>query len=167
MKFNHEVHVVVCSPQKAGMHRCIKCNHHNFTLKINCVKTFYWSLGSPYKTDFIYWSTQSKPIWDWKVNPCCMPSQVTNKLFCQCAMEVRRHTPWPRVRCHGYGFTHSQFHSRRYSLRITLKYTTLVHMRCGFAWTAFHDNGAKWRSGSNSALSIMHKLCTILQLYLN
>ena len=28
---------------------------------------------------------------------------------------------------------HSQFHSRRHSLRITLKYTTLVHMRSGYA----------------------------------
>ena len=28
---------------------------------------------------------------------------------------------------------HSQFHSRWYSLHITLKYTTLVHMRSGYA----------------------------------
>ena len=53
------------------------------------------------------------------------------------AVKVRRHTPWSRVRCHGCRFTnsqfHSQFHSRRHSLRITLKYTTLVHMRSGYA----------------------------------
>ena len=51
----------------------------------------------------------------------------------QCAVEVRRHTPWSRVRCHGCWLTHSQlhsqFHSRWHSLRITLKYTTLVRMR--------------------------------------
>ena len=38
-----------------------------------------------------------------------------------------------------------KFHSRLYSLRITLKYTTLVRMHCGSAWTCIHD---KW-SGSD------------------
>ena len=50
----------------------------------------------------------------------------------------RRHTPWSRVRYHGCRFTHSKFHSRRHSLRITLKYTTLVWMRS--SWN--RDNGA-------------------------
>ena len=31
----------------------------------------------------------------------------------------------------------------QYSLRITLKFTTLVRMRSGSAWTAIHDNGAE------------------------
>ena len=44
-------------------------------------------------------------------------------------------------------FTYSQFHSRRYSLRITLKYTTLVRMRSGSAWTGIHDNGAEVMNG--------------------
>ena len=59
------------------------------------------------------------------------------------ATEVWRHTPWPLVHCHGCWFTHSQFHSRQYSLHITLKYTTLVRMRSGSVWTGIHDNGAE------------------------
>ena len=59
----------------------------------------------------------------------------------------RRHSPWPLVHCHGCWFTHSQFHSRRYSLRITLKYTTLVRMRNGSAWTGIRDN---WEEVTNS-----------------
>ena len=50
--------------------------------------------------------------------------------------------PWSRVCCHGCRFTHSQFHSRRYSLRITLKYTILVRMRISLREPARHDNGA-------------------------
>ena len=72
-------------------------------------------------------------------------------------VKVRRHTPWSRVRCHGSHecwFTHSQFHSqshsRRHSLRITLKYTTLVHMRSGYAWTMKSWQQNKWRLGFNS-----------------
>ena len=63
----------------------------------------------------------------------------------QCAIEVRHHSPWPLVRCHGLlVHAYSQFHSRRYSLRITLKYTTLVRMRSGF-----YVNLHPWqRSGS-------------------
>ena len=40
-------------------------------------------------------------------------------------------------------FTHSQFHSWRYKLRITLKYTSLVPMSSGSAWTGIHDNGVE------------------------
>ena len=50
---------------------------------------------------------------------------------------------WPFVRCHGCWFMHTQFHSRRYSLRITQKYTTLVRMHSGSAWTGIHVNGAE------------------------
>ena len=46
----------------------------------------------------------------------------------RCWSQTSRHTPWLRVRCHGCWLTH-QFHSRRHSLRIILKYTTLVRMR--------------------------------------
>ena len=75
------------------------------------------------------------------------------------AVKVRRHTPWSRVRCHGSHecwFTqsqfHSQFHSRRHSLPITLKYTTLVHMRSGYAWTMKSWQRSEWRLGFNSVL---------------
>ena len=47
---------------------------------------------------------------------------------------------------------HSQFHSRWYSLRITLKYTTLVGMRSGYVWTSIDDSGAEVTNGSNSVL---------------
>ena len=60
------------------------------------------------------------------------------KVWLAYAVKVIRHTPWSRVRCHGSHecwFTHSQFHSRRHSLCITLKYTTLVCMRSSNAWT--------------------------------
>ena len=64
----------------------------------------------------------------------------------QYAVKVRRHTPWSRVRCHGSHecwFTHRQFHSRRHSLRITLKSTTLW-CTCAVVtrepWN--HENGA-------------------------
>ena len=33
------------------------------------------------------------------------------------------------------------------SLRITLKYTTLVRMHSGSAWTCIHDNGAEVTNG--------------------
>ena len=72
-----------------------------------------------------------------------------------CAVEVRRHAPWSRVRCHGCWLTHSQFNSRRHSLRITLKYTTLVRIiACALVsrepWN--HDNGASdvWASTAYS-----------------
>ena len=68
----------------------------------------------------------------------------------QYAVGVWRHSPWPLVCCHGCWFAHSQFHSGQYSLCITLKYTTLVNMRSGSAWTGIHDNGAEWRTTSNS-----------------
>ena len=70
------------------------------------------------------------------------------------AIEVRRHTPWPLVRCHGCWFTHSQFHSRRYSLRITLKYTTLVRMRIGPREPAWHDNGAEVTNGLRQRIGL-------------
>ena len=61
------------------------------------------------------------------------------------------------VCCHGSHecwFTHrqfhSQFHSRWHSLRITLKYTTLVHMRSGYAWTMKSWQRSEWRLGFNS-----------------
>ena len=64
--------------------------------------------------------------------------------------------PWSRVRCHGCRFTHRQFHSqfhlRWQSLRITLKYTTLVHMRSGYAWTMKSWERSEWRLGFNSVL---------------
>ena len=71
-------------------------------------------------------------------------------------IEVRRHTPWSRVRCHGCWLTHSQFHSqfhsRRHSLRITLKYTTLMRMRGSYAWTMKPWQRSEWRLGFNSVL---------------
>ena len=83
-------------------------------------------------------------------------SKTTTKRFwslLQCAVEVRHHTPWPCVRCDGCWFTHSQFHSWRYSLRITLKSTTLVGMRSGYAWTQTSmTTERKWRTASNSVL---------------
>ena len=73
------------------------------------------------------------------------------------AVKVRHHTPWSRVRCHGCRFTHSkfhsQFHSRWHSLRITLKYTTLVHMRSGYAWTMKQWQWSEWHLGFNSVLA--------------
>ena len=80
----------------------------------------------------------------------------------QCAVEVRRHTPWSRVRCdsHGCWLTHSQFHSRRHSLRITLKYTTLVRMRSSYAWTMKPWQRSEWRLGFNSVYSKMFPLRT-------
>ena len=59
------------------------------------------------------------------------------------------------VRCHhGCWFTHRQFHSqfhlRWHSLRITLKYTTLVHMRSSNAWTMKSWQRSEWRLGFNS-----------------
>ena len=63
------------------------------------------------------------------------------------AVKVRRHKPWSHVRCHGCRFTHSQFHSRQHSLRITLKYTTLVQMRSGYAWTMKQWKRSEWRLG--------------------
>ena len=74
------------------------------------------------------------------------------KNLVQCAIEVRRHSPRHLVRCHGCWFTHSQFHSRRYSLRITLKSTTLVRMRSGSAWTSIHDTAAEVTNSLDSAL---------------
>ena len=71
----------------------------------------------------------------------------TSTLFYVYAVGVWRHSPGPFVRCHECCFTHSQFHSRRYSLRITLKYTTLVRMRSGSAWTGINDNGAEVTNG--------------------
>ena len=65
----------------------------------------------------------------------------------QCAVGVWGHSPRPLVRCHGCWFTHSQFHSRRLSLRITLKSTTLVCMRSRSAWTGIDDNGAEVTNG--------------------
>ena len=38
------------------------------------------------------------------------------------------------------------------SLLITLKYTTLVHMRSGYAWTMKSWQRSEWRLGSNSVL---------------
>ena len=75
----------------------------------------------------------------------------------QYAVKVRRHTPWSRVRCQGCRFTHrqfhSKFHSRRHSFRITLKYTTLVCMRSGNAWTMKPWQRSEWRLGFNSVFS--------------
>ena len=75
------------------------------------------------------------------------------------AVKVRCHTPLSHVRCHGSHecwFTHSQFHSqfhlRWHSLRITLKYTTLVHMHSGYAWTMKSWQWSEWRLGFNSVL---------------
>ena len=45
---------------------------------------------------------------------------------------------------------HSQFHSRWYSHCITLKYTTLVHMRSGYAWTMKSWQRSEWHLGFNS-----------------
>ena len=81
-------------------------------------------------------------------------SQQFLNSWSQYAVKVRRHTPWSRVRCHGSHecwFTHSQFHSqfhlRWHSLRITLKYTTLVHMRSGYVWTMKSWQRSEWRLG--------------------
>ena len=74
-------------------------------------------------------------------------------LYYEYAVKVRRHTPWSRVRCHGSHecwFTHSQFHSRRHSLCITLKYTTFVCMRSSNAWTSKAWQRSEWRVGFNS-----------------
>ena len=78
------------------------------------------------------------------------------------AVKVRRHTPWSRVRCHGSHecwFMHSQFHSRRHSLRITLKYTTMVRMRCSYAWTMKSWQRSEWHLGFNSVLTMIVLLC--------
>ena len=64
----------------------------------------------------------------------------------QYAVKVRRHTPWSRVRC--------QFHSRRHSLLITLKYTTLVRMRSSYAWTMKPWQQSEWRLGFNSVYAV-------------
>ena len=87
------------------------------------------------------------------VNGKHYPAEV-HFLFSIYAVKVRRHTPWSRVRCHGpheCWFTlcqfHSRFHSRRHSLRITLKYTTLVHMRSGYAWTMKSWQRSEWTFG--------------------
>ena len=65
------------------------------------------------------------------------------------------------VRCHESHecwFTHRQFHSqihsRWHSLRITLKSTTLVHMRSGYAWTMKSWQRSEWR-GFNSVLVLI------------
>ena len=72
------------------------------------------------------------------------------------AVKGRRHTPWSRVRCHGCSFTqcqfHSPFHSRRHSLHITLKYTTLVCMRSSNAWTMKPWKRSEWCLGFNCVL---------------
>ena len=65
-----------------------------------------------------------------------------------------RHTPWSRVRCHGS-------HSRWRSLRITLKYTTLVHMRSGYAWTMKSWQRSEWRLGFNSVYYTLRTVCTV------
>ena len=88
------------------------------------------------------------------INPTFKLQWINNKSKILCAVEVRRHTPWSRVRCHGCWLTHSQFHSqfhsRRHSLRITLKYTTLVRMRSSYAWTMKPWQRSEWRLGFNS-----------------
>ena len=69
-------------------------------------------------------------VWRQALDPALFPFSRTasGKEY---AVKVRRHSPWSRVRCHGCRFTHCQFHSRRHSLRITLKYTTLVPVLIG------------------------------------
>ena len=87
----------------------------------------------------------------------------------QCAVEVRRHTPWSCVRCRGCWPTHSQFHSqfllRRHSLCITLKYTTLVRMRSSYAWTMKPWQRNEWRLGFNSVYWPCHLQFIILDCY--
>ena len=65
------------------------------------------------------------------------------------------------VHCHGSQecwFTlcqfRCQFHSRWHSLRITLKSTTLVHMRSRYVWTRKSWQQSEWRLDFNSVLSI-------------
>ena len=59
----------------------------------------------------------------------CHGSQECWFTFCQC-------------RC--------QFHSRRHSLRITLKSTILVHMCSSYAWTRKSWQGSEWPLDFNS-----------------
>ena len=61
------------------------------------------------------------------------------------------------VHCHGFQecwFTvcqfRCQFHPRWHSLRITLKSTTLVHMRSRYAWTRKSWQRSEWRLDFNS-----------------
>ena len=65
--------------------------------------------------------------------------------------KVRRHTPWPRVRCHGCWFTHnqfhSQFHSRQYSLHSSQN-SEICNIGAHAHWSAW--TGMAWqRSGSD------------------
>ena len=62
------------------------------------------------------------------------------------AVKVRRHTPWSR----GPLSWIPGIHSRRHSLRITLKSTTLVHMRSRYAWTRKSWQRSEWRLDFNS-----------------
>ena len=73
------------------------------------------------------------------------------------------------VHCHGSQecwFTLCQFrcpfHSRRHSLRITLKSTTLVHMRSRYAWTRKSWQRSEWRLDFNSVLfTILKDICCL------
>ena len=69
-------------------------------------------------------------------------------------IEDRRHTPWPRVRCHGCWFTHSQFHqksidvpkiSRRYSLH---KNSEIYNIGAHAQWLRVNRH-PRQRSGSD------------------
>ena len=59
----------------------------------------------------------------------------------------------------------SQIHSRRHSLRITLKYTTLVRMRS----SNDHENiqWSEWRLGFNSISWMKHPLRVVLGLWIH
>ena len=75
------------------------------------------------------------------------------------AVKVRCHTPWshgplswiPWKLAHASSISQS-ISFRRHSLRITLKYTTLVHMRSSYAWTMKSWQRSEWRLGFNSVL---------------